>query len=215
MNSSGPKRRIINLVGMVALYGAFGAGLQPLAKSALVHGHTFEHPILPDVIETALDVGVQNPRCRVGLGQRVEAGCRGVGAAAIERFDAAPQPVGISRLDWPERVREGSPLRISGNVAGVDRGRVDLVQQMGRPPDQQMAHARGDAEIGHHDRPPPVRAFAPGNPGGWPVPCSAPPARRARRIRRPDRRRRRRDRCSGGIACARNASRRGRGSKSS
>jgi len=52
---------------------------------------------------------------------------RGVGAAAIERFDAAPQPVGISRLDWPERVREGSPLRISGNVAGVDRGRIRVL----------------------------------------------------------------------------------------
>lgn len=52
---------------------------------------------------------------------------RGVGAAAIERFEAAPQPVGISRLDWPERVREGSPLRISGNVAGVDRARIRVL----------------------------------------------------------------------------------------
>jgi len=59
---------------------------------------------------------------------------RGADAAAIERFDAAPQPRGIARLDWPARAREGSPLRVSGAVAGVDRARIRV--------------ALGDLELG-------------------------------------------------------------------
>ncbi len=39
-------------------------------------------------------------------------------------FDVTPGPPGVIELDWPRRVREGSPLRISGRVAGVERGRI-------------------------------------------------------------------------------------------
>lgn len=39
-------------------------------------------------------------------------------------FDVMPGPPGVSELDWPRRVREGSPVRIAGRVAGMDRGRI-------------------------------------------------------------------------------------------
>ncbi len=88
---------------------------------------------LTDPAQLWLDPARQRQVAVVGWGLSREH-LRGADAAAIERFDAAPQPRGIARLDWPARAREGSPLRVSGAVAGVDRARIRV--------------ALGDLELG-------------------------------------------------------------------
>ncbi len=78
---------------------------------------------LADPVRLKLDPALQRRFAVSGWGLSREH-LRGAGAAALERFDAAVQPAGVARLDWPRRVREGSPIRLSGAVVGVDRARI-------------------------------------------------------------------------------------------
>lgn len=61
---------------------------------------------------------------------------RDVARALALQFDAAPAPVGVTEVVWPERIDGGTIWRLQGRVAGVEPGtRIDL-------------HDRSDARIG-------------------------------------------------------------------
>jgi hypothetical protein len=75
-----------------------------------------------------------------GLEQRDREAVRGRALA----FDPPPRQRGIIRLDSPPPVAPGAAFRISGQVAGVDGGRVDLIDPAGTRIDRQPLKPSGD-----------------------------------------------------------------------
>ena len=130
---------------VVATAGATRAGTQAAGDRLLALP---EAPALPDDervpdLATALRRYPGMQRLRIvgaGLEPRDRDAARGLPVV----FDAPPLPRGVVRLDGPQRVSPGAAFQVGGQVNGVDKGSVELIDPAGRRVDASPLLASGD-----------------------------------------------------------------------
>jgi hypothetical protein len=74
-------------------------------------------------------------------------------------FDAPALPRGVVRLDGPQRVAAGAAFQVGGQVNGVDRGSVELIDPAGRRVDASPLPATGDFVLAGTARVPGLTTF--------------------------------------------------------
>lgn len=74
-------------------------------------------------------------------------------------FDAPAMPRGMVRLDGPQRVAAGAAFQIGGQVNGVDKGSVELIDPAGRRVDASPLPTSGDFVLAGTVRVPGVTTF--------------------------------------------------------
>ncbi|MBN8483087.1 MAG: hypothetical protein J0L88_15985, partial [Xanthomonadales bacterium] len=117
-------------IATVALPGFDGAGFDGAGvdEAGVDVGEVIER--VPD-LGTALRRHPRTDRIEV-VGGGLPARDRDAARAVALRFDAAPSPVGLTGIVWPDRIDAGNVWRLQGRVAGVEPGaRVELQDRAG------------------------------------------------------------------------------------
>lgn len=122
-----------------------------------------EAPALPDAervpdLATALRRHPGTQRLRLvgaGLEPRDRDAVRGLSLL----FDAPALPRGMVRLDGPQRVAAGAAFQVGGQVNGVDKGSVELIDPAGRRVDASPLPKTGDFVLAGTARVPGLATF--------------------------------------------------------